>query len=219
MHVMKIFVYGLVDPRNLCVMYVGQASDPRARLKGHMSSTTCQVAMWIKELFKDGVEPSLVILQETDDVRANTDEAFWIRSFSARGELLNTVHHCGASTKTKREIWIGSDVSEMANRVADASGIDRDEFLARAVESGIASISDAESAARELAPSSAAILGALAGKASAASLTPEQRKARASAAGKAAALNLTPEQRSERARRAVNARWQRVREDTIRRGQ
>jgi hypothetical protein len=69
------------------------------------------------------------------------------------------------------------------------------------------------------APEMARHLGAAGGKASAAALTPEQRSARASAAGRAAALKLTPEQRSERARRAVNARWQRVREDTIRRGQ
>ena len=59
-------IYGLVDPRNECIRYVGKANDPRARLRKHFAEMRrckpCHRTMWLSNLVSNGLRPIVVIL-------------------------------------------------------------------------------------------------------------------------------------------------------------
>lgn len=66
---MPIFIYGLECPVERTIRYVGKSTNPRCRLKAHISGAkrgayNHHTARWIKRLLRDGLRPTLVILRE-----------------------------------------------------------------------------------------------------------------------------------------------------------
>jgi hypothetical protein len=58
-----MYVYGMVDPRNGLVMYVGQSARPRQRFSQHRGKMgTPAMRAWLNELDAVGIEPELVTL-------------------------------------------------------------------------------------------------------------------------------------------------------------
>jgi hypothetical protein len=57
------FIYGLVDPRDGTIRYVGKGYDPKARTKQHLkASHNPRVNKWVSELREIGLRPKLKIL-------------------------------------------------------------------------------------------------------------------------------------------------------------
>jgi hypothetical protein len=60
-----ISIYGLADPRDGRVRYVGKANDPARRLKAHLREMRRRTPLydWIGSLRKVGITPSLRVLE------------------------------------------------------------------------------------------------------------------------------------------------------------
>lgn len=89
-----ICIYGLVDPRKGTVQYIGQTTiGAKNRLKQHVSSggkrIRRKVCRWITVLSKNGLVPTIEILEAVDDVKLLNDaERFWIANFRSCGAIL-----------------------------------------------------------------------------------------------------------------------------------
>lgn len=89
---MKIFIYGLVDPRQPEVIrYVGQTRNISNRLNGHTHQRgNGPKAKWMQQLRRDGVKPVAVLLEETDLAGANDAETKWILKYYGSPQSLNS---------------------------------------------------------------------------------------------------------------------------------
>lgn len=77
---MSIYIYGLKDPRDQQIYYVGASSDPERRLIDHMSDTCNQRKReWLNGLKCKGLKPDLVILDTTDEENWRAQEKHWIK--------------------------------------------------------------------------------------------------------------------------------------------
>lgn len=89
---MAIFIYGLVDPRDDTVRYVGKTIDLENRflqhLREHGSTRKCK---WINKLLKLGLKPDLIILEKIENNFENKWDKFeskWIGYYKKlNGEL------------------------------------------------------------------------------------------------------------------------------------
>jgi hypothetical protein len=87
------YVYGLFDPRNDQVKYIGRTSNPQARLNQHLNYGTQgkKKIAWIEELEAVGLEPYLDILETATDETIIDTENFYIDYFLMLGaELTNS---------------------------------------------------------------------------------------------------------------------------------
>ncbi len=76
------FIYGLFDPRNYSLRYIGKSDNPDLRLKQHIFFATNNAETykdnWIRSLLSEGLEPSCEILEEVSlDVWQDAEQA-WI---------------------------------------------------------------------------------------------------------------------------------------------
>ena len=87
-----VFVYGLVDPRDGALRYVGRSSNPRARATAHLTSKDRRrIRQWIGDLLAAGARPTLRILQEVPPGEdAAAAEKTWLDKLGPRG-LLNVI--------------------------------------------------------------------------------------------------------------------------------
>ncbi len=88
-------IYGLCDPRDGIIRYIGQTTD-RRRLYGHVrDARTHQYdtrnMRWIRTLLADGVEPRLIVLEETTKDRIDDQERMWIADFRSAGFDLTNI--------------------------------------------------------------------------------------------------------------------------------
>ena len=88
------YVYGLRDPRDGKIKYVGQTRNPEARYSGHVAIPTGRglnaKEQWIKELRDVGAKPELVILERPAIGEAtNRAERKWIREAQADSPVFN----------------------------------------------------------------------------------------------------------------------------------
>jgi hypothetical protein len=64
-------VYGLKDPRNGVIRYVGITFDPEQRLRNHLADrSNTPKSAWIRQLRTCGFVPDLVILESGDGGRS-----------------------------------------------------------------------------------------------------------------------------------------------------
>lgn len=90
-----IYVYVLTDPRYPDdVRYVGVTNTPKKRLRGHISKAKIQTnhrANWIKSLLRDGLEPIMTIIAQTDNENWRQCEMEWIAYYRDIGcNLVNS---------------------------------------------------------------------------------------------------------------------------------
>lgn len=93
------FVYGLVDPRDGTVRYIGVSAFPELRLKYHIKKpVNGNVQDWFWELDRHKAgRPSLVILARVCRETWEAAEVSWIGFFRSAGELYNV--HDGGTQK------------------------------------------------------------------------------------------------------------------------
>lgn len=92
---MKVYIYGLYDPRNKELRYVGKATDLHKRLIGHISlakgDVTNPKSKWINELLSEGLNPEIRVLEETDENNWPDVEKKWIADCLAEGISLSNI--------------------------------------------------------------------------------------------------------------------------------
>lgn len=116
----KIYIYGLIDPRNDSIRYVGKTNNPQGRLLGHIEKAKkahkntrghwSHRSSWIRNVLSENYEPDIIVLEECGNDWREA-EKWWINL----GELLGwklTNHTEGGdgltgynhSEKTKKKI-------------------------------------------------------------------------------------------------------------------
>ena len=81
-------IYGLYDPRDDSLRYIGKSKNSAQRFKGHLSDfkRTTPVYLWIHQLRALGLKPYFLVLEEAEDwIEA---ERRLIKEARARGEKL-----------------------------------------------------------------------------------------------------------------------------------
>lgn len=82
-----IYIYGLIDPRDNRVRYIGKTNNLKLRLKQHFHETKLTLkANWIKSLKKQKLKPSIQIIDVATELDWKTKEQYWISMFP---DLLN----------------------------------------------------------------------------------------------------------------------------------
>lgn len=113
--VSRFFIYGLVDPRNRQLRYVGKSMSGMVRPKSHsypsrMAENTHK-AHWVKSVVASGFKPTIIVLEEFESEDGlNEAEQFYIAYFRFLGcPLTNateggegaTGHRASEVTRTK----------------------------------------------------------------------------------------------------------------------
>jgi hypothetical protein len=97
--VSEFLIYGLVDPQNGEIRYVGQSSvglrRPNLHLKRYVydgRSRKLHVYRWIKSLVEKGLTPEVRVLEEVQTYEElNSREIEWIRSLREQGARLTNL--------------------------------------------------------------------------------------------------------------------------------
>lgn len=103
----KSKIYGLKDPRTGLVNYIGKTSRLYIadRLKVHIyqskvSKIGSQKELWIKELLRNNLKPTIILLEEVNEVNWEEAEIKWIKYGTENKWPLKNATLGGRSTKT-----------------------------------------------------------------------------------------------------------------------
>lgn len=82
------YIYGLRDPFNRKMRYIGKSVNPHTRYKRHLWESAVKrptrKSNWIRNLTARGAKPELVILDEVEDGLINTAERAYIEFYHSR---------------------------------------------------------------------------------------------------------------------------------------
>ncbi len=91
------YIYGLWDPHDMCLRYIGKSNNPFMRLSYHISLAKHHKGKgfrrinWIKSLLNDNLLPVMEILEECDEDNWQEIEKIWIKEAKDMGlDLVNT---------------------------------------------------------------------------------------------------------------------------------
>lgn len=104
-----MWIYGLIDPRDDELRYIGKANDVDSRLKDHIKAAKAnksrKIARWIRGLLSKDLVPNLILLAPTSEADWRNDEREWIQAMRLAGfNLLNmTDGGDGVSGEAARE--------------------------------------------------------------------------------------------------------------------
>jgi len=92
----KVWIYGLIDPRDNEVKYIGKTFRLERRFKDHLNGkgNTLKTA-WIKKLKKSNLIPELFILDETNIKNCDSLEIYWISQMKTWGFSLKNMTNGG----------------------------------------------------------------------------------------------------------------------------
>ncbi len=98
-----IYIYGLSDPRNDIIRYVGKSLNVERRLTAHLkNSNACKHChSWLVKLKGDGVDPKVTILETLEsDANWIVSEKKWIKHFKEQGNNLTNLTDGGEGGTT-----------------------------------------------------------------------------------------------------------------------
>lgn len=97
------YIYGLRDPFDGDIKYVGKSFHPRRRLRSHLGEARrCRKlypsvkVLWLRDLLAVRARPELVILEETTAHEWPVREQYWIRR----------LRPCANTTYAPRPTWV-----------------------------------------------------------------------------------------------------------------
>lgn len=99
------FIYGLFDPRDCRLRYIGKSDNPQKRLKNHIKSVKQRqyknryVYHWIQRLLDEGLEPSVEILEEVSINNWKESERAWIAECKKFGLQITNLTDGGDGTQ------------------------------------------------------------------------------------------------------------------------
>jgi hypothetical protein len=90
-----IYIYVLIDPRDLEVRYVGKTNNPKERLRAHVSPhvymrTNNLKCIWTEELKALGLKPIMSILCKCKESESENYEYRYFKLFNYGSNLLNS---------------------------------------------------------------------------------------------------------------------------------
>lgn len=86
---MKTFIYGLVDPRDNQIKYIGKSNNPKGRLATHYCDKRPNAKLnWLLKLKTFGLKPEIIILDEVTIDDWHYWEQWWYEYFKAIGAIL-----------------------------------------------------------------------------------------------------------------------------------
>lgn len=92
------FIYGLLDPRNGELRYIGQTTKGKRRFRNlyakHELNRKTHKMSWLKNLKTQGLKPDILILEEVEEALLSEVEIFYIAYFKSLGCRL-TNHTAG----------------------------------------------------------------------------------------------------------------------------
>lgn len=93
----KAYIYGLKDPRDDNIYYVGKSTRPKRRLEQHLvnMSTNKNRVSWLEDLQTAGLEPQLTILEKSNDENWQEAERRWIAIGRQEGWPLTNISQGG----------------------------------------------------------------------------------------------------------------------------
>jgi hypothetical protein len=102
------YIYGLVDPRNNEIRYIGKTIDPKNRLSGHITeSKDINVvnyrARWLRKLTKIGLKPEIIFLRTCSSDEYEKYETEYIQIYS-NNRLTNSDESGQGNKNRKREV-------------------------------------------------------------------------------------------------------------------
>lgn len=88
-----IYIYGLMDPIDYHIRYVGKTDSPSLRLMQHLSESRCgyvnqDKCNWINSLVENNLMPIMNILEKTTKENASQREKWWIDEIIYRGNQI-----------------------------------------------------------------------------------------------------------------------------------
>ena len=101
------YIYGLIDPEELILRYVGQTVNPMARLSQHLGDNNwigSDKHDWINSLLEKGIRPFIIIFERVKIEDAPRIETEYIEKY--KDTIFNTfkrIHHQIANTNKKRK--------------------------------------------------------------------------------------------------------------------
>jgi hypothetical protein len=139
--VSSVYVYGLADPRDGKIRYVGQTRNLASRLACHLSSACIdnwrpsKKDQWIQELARLELRPTIVALETCQDSHSEEAEMRWFEKLSMDCELLNTVLPRGgkkrnppSAKRTKVACLMDRDDKDRCSSAAAVEGKGLDEW-------------------------------------------------------------------------------------------
>lgn len=119
------YIYGLIDPRDNRLRYIGKSNNPRVRYSDHTTQPEDNhKGRWIKLLLRQGLKPTLIILDEVPFDDWQRYEYDWIEVF--KPQLTNSKDGgigCNPSEETRakqsaakkgKQPWLGKKHSDEA---------------------------------------------------------------------------------------------------------
>lgn len=102
------YIYGLVDPRNDKIRYIGKAVNPKSRLRGHIyESKDLEVTnyriKWIRKLTSLGLKPKMIILKVCSSEDFEKYETEYIKLYT-ENKLTNSDENGQGNKNRKREV-------------------------------------------------------------------------------------------------------------------
>lgn len=84
------FIYGLIDPTQNTLRYIGKSNKPKYRFNEHLKDTKAAThkTRWIRAMQKSGVPPQMIILEEVPKSEWQDAEVWWIAYFKGLGAKL-----------------------------------------------------------------------------------------------------------------------------------
>ncbi len=102
METKKVSIYGLIDPRNNQLRYVGMSGNPHKRFLYHCgegaNGKQTMKARWISGLLNAGLLPRWFVIEESDAEGWKEAEQFWIAYFKSLGSRLLNMTSGGEGT-------------------------------------------------------------------------------------------------------------------------
>ena len=90
------YIYGLKDPRDGLVYYVGKSNNPDARLAQHLEKRqNKRKVAWLDALEAEGLTPELVILETVERKDWKEQERYWIALGREEGWPLTNIKDGG----------------------------------------------------------------------------------------------------------------------------
>lgn len=93
-----VYIYGLKDPRDYQIKYIGKASDINKRYKQHIENYTNKKSLkssWVLSLLRSGLLPILEIVEICDESKWQEREQYWIKYYKELGFDLKNMTNGG----------------------------------------------------------------------------------------------------------------------------
>lgn len=92
-----VYIYGLREPGNSMIEYVGKTNNPFVRLLGHIRDRNCcgsrRKVEWVRSLIENHCYPVMDIIEVCPESQIETREIFWIKYYKSVNPDLKNLKH------------------------------------------------------------------------------------------------------------------------------